>query len=166
MWFQALIILPIIFVCWEFVCVSFSHKGKTALAIFVLLSLFQAVRKLGKPDWKRLGLAVLFSTCGALSAFLLANYFRLGPVLASGIVGLVGARLLSEQGQLQLYLGSFVGMSAAARFPHTGLLVCAGAAAGVLWCVLEQTWSGVGGRLGTIAAAAVLITLLFSGGGF
>ena len=45
------------------------------------------------------------------------------------------------------------------------LVIAAGLIGGILWEVLNETWNGVGGRLGTLAAAAVLAVLLTFGGG-
>lgn len=136
------------------------------LACFALLGagLLGLLRQ-GVPGWRKLARSALLSLGGALATFLLANNLLLGTVVASGLVGLAGAALLDSDGALVVYLGAFVGMSSPLRFPTLLPLAAAGLLGGVLFELLAESWSGVGGRLGTLAATGVLIVLLLSGGG-
>ena len=79
-------------------------------------------------------------------------------------MGLLGAQVLKGRDQLVMYMGAFVGMSSALRFPTLAPLVAAGLLAGVLFELTDECWVGVGGRLGTIAAAAVVVVLALIGG--
>ncbi len=131
------------------------------LAFIVLL----VPKRCGLSDWPKVLSSALISSGGALATFVLANFLNLGPLVASAVVGLLGTVRLKEQDQLVLYLGAFVGMTPVTRFPSLGLLILAGILGGVLWEVLSSTWNGVGGRLGTVAAVAVLVVVLTLGGG-
>mmetsp|Transcript_12390 Transcript_12390/g.20161 ORF Transcript_12390/g.20161 Transcript_12390/m.20161 type:complete len:354 (-) Transcript_12390:1132-2193(-) len=89
-------------------------------------------------------------------------------VTASALVGLAGAvlaRAAAGPGHpwgadlaLAAYCGSFVGMSGAARLPHAGAFLLAGAAAGALLAAARGVLvGGYGGKLGTLAFAGVLL---------
>ena len=160
-----LIFVPLMAICLELLLPSLENAGRRVIVSLVVISFWTALRS-HQQDWRRVTLASLTSLVGAVITFVLATRFQLGPMVASGLVGVVGGRLLPEDRQLQLYLGAFVGMSSAVRFPHFAHLVLAGALGGLLWELLEASWSGIGGRLGTLAASAVLIVLLLSGGGW
>jgi NhaP-type Na+/H+ or K+/H+ antiporter len=143
----------------------FNHGGSLVCLTLIFVVFVIAPKRCGFRDWQRVLPSALISAAGALATFLLANYLNLGPLVASAVVGLAGTSFFKERHQLVLYLGAFVGMSSDARFPSLTLLIAAGLVGGVLWEVLNETWNGVGGRLGTVAATAVLVVLLTLGGG-
>lgn len=118
------------------------------------------------PPWRQLILSALISLIGALATFFFANQGKLGPLVASGLVGVLGARLFKDDDQLTLYVGAFIGMSSVLRLPNLALLVVAGLLGGVFREFFDQAWVGVGGRLGTMAATAILVLLLMGGGGW
>lgn len=162
---HALILLPLIVATLELITPLF-HQGGNLVCLALIVVVFMIVpKRCGFKDWQRVYPSALISAGGALATFLLANHLALGPLAASAVVGLAGAAFLVERHQLILYLGAFVGMSSANRFPSLILLVIAGLLGGALWEILSDTWNGVGGRLGTVAATAVLVVLLTLGGG-
>ena len=59
-------------------------------------------------------------------------------------MGLLGAQVLKGRDQLVMYMGAFVGMSSALRFPTLAPLVAAGLLAGVLFELTDECWVGVG----------------------
>ncbi len=104
---------------------------------------------------------------GALATYILGNYTSLGAVAASGLVGLAAAQLLSQKDlDLPAYAGVFVGMSSATVLPSFIMVGTAGLLTGFLYRFVDGVFDGVGGRLGTMAAVSVLVTLLFAGGGW
>lgn len=162
---HVLILLPVIVAAAELASPMFplaGHRICLALlaAVFVL-----APKKCGLGDWRKVVSAALLSAGGAVATFLLANSFGMGALIASAVVGLLAAMFFEEDPQLVVYLGTFVGMTSIYRFPSLMLVIAAGLIGGILWEVLNETWNGVGGRLGTLAAAAVLAVLLTYGGG-
>lgn len=86
-------------------------------------------------------------------------YMGLGPVVASGIVGVVASLLLPSPFAVMAYTGAFVGMSSRSRFPSWYYVMVAGLMVGTLYIVTRRVYQGFGGRLGTVAAVAVLLTL-------
>lgn len=135
-------------------------------ATFVALGFLLLVWEGSFSPWCHFLRSALISLAGALATFFLANSVKLGTLVASGLVGILGGRLLKEEDQLTLYLGAFVGMSSLARFPSLGPLLLAGLVGGILRELLDEAWVGIGGRLGTMAAIAVLIILMLGGGGW
>jgi hypothetical protein len=162
---HALILLPLIVAAMELVGPIFRQASSLAYLGFVVVVFIVAPKRCAIGDWRRVLPSALISAGGALATFFLANSLDLGALVASAVVGLAGTAFLKEEDQLTLYLGAFVGMSSVARFPTLGPLFVAGLVGGVLWEILNQTWNGVGGRLGTVAATAVLVILLTLGGG-
>ncbi len=162
---HVLILLPLIVATLELITRLY-HAGGNLVCLSLIVVMFAIVpKKCRFRDWQKVYPSALISAGGALVTFLLANHLNLGPLIASAVVGLAGAAFLAERHQLTLYLGAFVGMSSVVRFPSITLLIVAGLLGGVLWEVLNDTWNGVGGRLGTVAATAVLVVLLTLGGG-
>jgi len=162
---HALFLFPLIVATLELVT-PFLHGKGSLVYLAALLAVFAlSPRRCGYGEWMKVLPSAFISAGGALVTFVLANHLNLGPLVASAVVGLVGALFLEERFQLVLYLGAFVGMSSASRFPFVPLLILAGLVGGALWEILSETWNGVGGRLGTLAATAVLVVLLLLGGG-
>jgi len=109
-------------------------------------------------------LSGLAAAGGAAATYILAQETLLGVVAASGAVGLGAAFFLRGRSlDLPAYAGAFVGMSSPAVLPSLGLVVFAGFLAGCIYEAVHGIFEGVGGRLGTMAAAAVLLTLLLWG---
>ncbi|MFW5713360.1 MAG: hypothetical protein ACOCYU_01685 [Brevefilum sp.] len=90
---------------------------------------------------------------------------KLGPVMASSIVGLAGGLLLPAllpQRGLTLAVvaicASFAGMSSKERCPNLWLILIIAFFTGAIFVFSTPTLGGAGGKLGTIAFAAVLAT--------
>ncbi|NLM39837.1 MAG: hypothetical protein GX205_07245 [Firmicutes bacterium] len=104
---------------------------------------------------------------GALATYILGNYTFLGSAAASGLVGLAAAQLLCKYDlDLPAYAGVFVGMSSVVVVPSLVMVGIAGFMTGLLYRLVDGVFDGVGGRLGTMAAVSVLITLLLTGRGW
>jgi hypothetical protein len=109
-------------------------------------------------------LTVIFCTVvGTLGTYSLNHRFKLGPVLASGLVGILGGlffRFLYPElaGILTaaIYSSSFVGMSSEHRFPNISALVLAGLVVGVVFIMSIPYFGGVGGKIGTVAFVSSL----------
>lgn len=165
MWRHVLIFLPLVVATLELGSHMVGSWQRLMTTSVIIMGFFAILRKPHHSNWKKMARPALLSLGGTIPTFILANQFNFGPLVASGLVGLVGARFLSEQDQLPFYLGVFVGMSSSLRFSTLTPLIGAGILGGILWELLDDAWVGVGGRLGTLAATAVLIVLLMSGGG-
>jgi len=142
----------------------FTPVGRTIILVALAVGLLAAVLR---PEFKltnRFLRSSIVSLIGALFTFVLSTQLNLGAVIASAIVGLVGARVFKDNDQVVMYLGAFVGMSSALRFPTLLPLIVAGLLGGLFFELLDDSWVGVGGRLGTLAAAAVVVVLVVMGG--
>ena len=74
----------------------------------------------------------------------------MGPVIASAVIGLAGAILFPKYGAA-IYCGSFVGMSSREILPHAPAHLSASLIAGGVFQISENSYHGIGGKLGTIA---------------
>jgi len=108
-------------------------------------------------------LIVLGGCLGAFGAFQLQKT-GLSPVIASCIVGIIGAligyALHSEDLPMVIFAGSFVGMTAVgmASLP---IILLAGLSCGILYLLAAPVFVGYGGKLGTIAFISVTIVFTF-----
>ncbi len=101
---------------------------------------------------------------GAALTFLVSVEFALGAVVASGLVGLVGAALFRRHA-VPIFCGSFVGMSSPNVFALFGWVLVAGAIAGLIYVLSRDVLNGFGGKLGTIAFAGAVSASLVIGCG-
>ena len=99
---------------------------------------------------------------GAVITFLASVEFSLGAVVASALVGLIGAALLKRLA-VPIFCGSFVGMCSPAVFASFLWVALAGALAGVVFVAAGDTFDGFGGKLGTIAFSGALAASLLAG---
>lgn len=161
MWHHILICLPILGAVLDVAKVLFSQMGRVLFLVVFIAGLIAAVRH---PSFKfspQLARSAVISLVGALLTFILSTQLELGVVVASGLVGLVGAQVFKGRDQLVLYLGVFVGMSSVLSLAS---LIVAGLLGGLFFELADESWVGVGGRLGTLAAASVLVVLAAIGG--
>lgn len=164
MWYQALIFVPLVAVVLDLLGLLPSLLGRSIIVAVFLLGIVGAAGRSALQLSSRYLRSAVISCAAAVITFLLSTKLELGTVVASGLVGLLGAQVLHGREQLILYLGTFVGMSSTLRFPSLGPLVVAGLVGGILFELSDELWVGVGGRLGTIAAAAVVVVLALMGG--
>lgn len=97
---------------------------------------------------------------GAAATWGLRAGLGINPCVASGLVGIVAALALSENVAAAVYAASFVATSSLTVLPGLPLVLWAGALTGGICCLTSSAYAGVGGKLGTIAAGAVLATML------
>ena len=160
-----MICIPLLGAALDIFDVLFTPLGRLIILASALVCLVAAVRRPSFSLCPQLARSALISLAGAVLTFVLSTQLNLGAVVASALVGLVGAQVLQGQDQVVLYLGAFVGMSSTLRFPSLAPLIVAGLLGGCLFELTDECWVGVGGRLGTIAATAVVIVLVITGGG-
>ena len=116
-------------------------------------------------------LMIFGATGGAAATSFLQRNYGMTAVVASSLVGLLGAVIgfLWSKDYLPaaVFAGSFAGMTASAIAP-LGATVLAGAGAGVL-CALVTVFNifpGYGGKLGTIAFISTGLVLRIAGASF
>lgn len=96
---------------------------------------------------------------GSLATWCLNTQLDLGPVVASGLVGLLAALVLPSEQAVATYTASFVGMSSPAALSAVPMVLMAGGLMGMIFILALPVYQGFGGKLGTIAACAVLLTM-------
>lgn len=116
-----------------------------------------------KFDIKQAFTSILVHALSALITYFLVQQFKLSAVIASALVGLLGAFLLPKLA-VEIFCGSFVGMCSGAVIPKYFELTLAGAIAGLIFYLAKSFFAGFGGKLGTMAFLSVLITCLIYGG--
>ncbi len=111
-------------------------------------------------------LVVCWIPIGAVSSFYLNHYLSLGPVISASAVGLLASfapMIRKRSHYLQqipaaVYCGAFIGMSSTTVAPNILFVVTASFFTAILIMVSKSLFSGVGGKLGTLAFAGVVIT--------
>lgn len=111
-------------------------------------------------------LVALWIPAGALSSFYLNHFLALGPVLSAALVGSIGSFLpllnhkshYLRQLPAAIYCGAFIGMSSTGVAPGISFILTASFFTALLLIVSKNLFAGVGGKLGTLAFAGVVIT--------
>jgi hypothetical protein len=103
---------------------------------------------------------------GAISSLYLNNYMDLGPVISAASIGIIGSfvpefrKTSTYLAQLPaaIYCGAFIGMSSTSVAPSIIFVLTASFFTSVLILVSKSLYSGVGGKLGTLAFTGVAFT--------
>lgn len=111
-------------------------------------------------------LVVSWIPIGAVSSFYLNHYLGLGPVIAAAAIGTVGSFIPEiskhsnylKQVPAVIYCGAFIGMSSSRVAPDIFFILAASFFTAVLILVSKSLFSGVGGKLGTLAFTGVAVT--------
>ncbi|MBL7558942.1 hypothetical protein JAO71_03915 [Olleya sp. YSTF-M6] len=118
-------------------------------------------------EYERISVAI-WVPIGAILCYILNIVFGLGSVLAAGIVGFLASflpALNSQSNYLKqlptvIYCGAFVGMSSVQITPSMGFVIAAGVITGLLYMPSKNLFLGIGGKLGALAFAGVIIVSL------
>ncbi|GLB50172.1 hypothetical protein [Neptunitalea lumnitzerae] len=111
-------------------------------------------------------LVAIWVPLGAVLTFMLSVYGGLGPVLAASGFGLLASftpYLNKKSDYLKslptaLYCGAFVGMSGSNVASSIWFIITAGIVTAVFLIISKSLFSGVGGKLGTLAFGGVALT--------
>ncbi|OTF04953.1 hypothetical protein [Halorubrum sp. SD612] len=107
---------------------------------------------------------VAAAAVAAVVTFLVSVRLGRGPVVASAVVGLVAGVVCpplfaaGDAVAAVAFCASFAGMATPERIPGPGAMLLAGGVAGVAFVGAAPYFVGFGGKLGTIAFAACLVT--------
>jgi len=93
---------------------------------------------------------------GGLLTYLVSVDLGLGAVVASGLVGLLGALIFPKQA-VPIYCGSFVGMVSPALLDCYSRVLTASVIAGIVYVLSSGALNGFGGKLGTIAFTGTVL---------
>lgn len=164
MWHQLLIFLPLLAALLDVTNLLPTPFGRVLVLVALVIGVVAALSRRTFKLSRQIVRSALISLVGALFTFVFSTRLGMGPVVASALVGLIGSQVVKDREQLIMYLGAFVGMSSIVLFPSLTPLVGAGILGGLLFELTDECWVGVGGRLGTIAAASVVVVLSLIGG--
>jgi len=142
------------------------HFLTTSLIVFINVLLFVDIivqvkkenfhfLKLHQKDF----LIVTFCVIGAITAYVLNVYVSLGAIVASALIGLLGAILVPKYA-VSIYCGSFVGMVSPMVLHDFYHVLLAALMAGIIFMLSEGIYNGYGGKLGATAFIPwVILTL-------
>lgn len=136
----------------------FSFLLMLFIMIFIIIDLKHEWRKFFKYESNSCVLSigkqqfqiVLIVITSTLITFFLNHSTELGSVVASTLVGLVGAIILPKH-EIPIYCGSFVGMSAMNILGSLPAVLLSSAIAGLLLAGTQGLYTGFGGKLGACA---------------
>ncbi len=101
----------------------------------------------------------MLATIGAAGLTWFINHeLGYGAMIASGLIGVIAGVTLPNDLAGAAYAASFAGMSANFVLPTLGTALIAGSLAGIIVVATVPIFGGIGGKGGTTAAAAVLMT--------
>ncbi|KLT66672.1 hypothetical protein [Pedobacter sp. BMA] len=114
-------------------------------------------------------LVVAWIPIGAVVSFYLNHYLKVGPVISAAMLGTVASLIplinrkseYLKQLPAAIYCGAFIGMSSTGVAPSIAFVLTASFFTAVLIIVSKSLFSGLGGKLGTLAFAGVVMASLF-----
>jgi hypothetical protein len=101
---------------------------------------------------------LMCSLAGAIFTWFLNHKLGYGAIVANGLVGIVAAILLPTSLSSVTFTSSFVGMSSTAVIPSLSAAALGGLIVGLIIMSTKEIYAGIGGKGGTTAALASLIT--------
>ncbi|SDK95459.1 hypothetical protein [Natronincola ferrireducens] len=101
---------------------------------------------------------ILCAFIGATITWYINHQMGYGPIVANGLVGVIGAVLLPAPLAAATYIASFVGMSGFSVLSSVVGAGIGGIIAGLVIAFSPEVYAGIGGKGGTIAAMSVQIT--------
>lgn len=104
-------------------------------------------------------------TLGGASTFLISTETIAGPVIAAGLIGLIGSfipkgsneKSIFHKADIAVYCGTFLGMSSSFVMEHVYQVVIACIISSGLYVITKNILPGHGGKLGTLAFGGVVI---------
>ena len=101
----------------------------------------------------------------ALITYVFSYHLEMGPVVASGLVGIMAALIISKH-TVAAFCGSFVGMACNTLLINHWYVLLAGIIAGLVFVFSKNVFKGFGGKLGTIAFTGCVWAALITRRGF
>jgi len=147
-----------------------THSIWIALLMFILCGFVLTTYLTGRLHHKEHAyehiLVALWIPVGSLASFYLNHFIKLGPVISAGTVGSIASLIPNIKKQSHylrqlpaaLYCGAFIGMSSIGVAPNFLFILTASFFTALLLILSKNLFAGVGGKLGTLAFAGVVIT--------
>ncbi|WP_027338951.1 hypothetical protein [Halonatronum saccharophilum] len=128
------------------------------------ITIFNEFISFNKSDFEidiKDSIRVISIVLSALFTFYLNINMGMGPIVASAVVGLLGAIIISKY-EVEVFCGSFVGMASNLIFISYGQLFLAAFISGLIFILVDNYFSGIGGKLGAIAFTGSILVGLFN----
>lgn len=106
---------------------------------------------------------LICSFIGVTFTWFINHKMGYGAVVANGLVGVIAAILLPSPLAGVTYTASFVGMSTTAVIPSLMGAAIGGLVVGIVIITTTEIYAGIGGKGGTTAALATIITRVVLG---
>ncbi|SCY49923.1 hypothetical protein [Alkaliphilus peptidifermentans] len=106
---------------------------------------------------------MLCAFIGVTATWFMNHQMGYGAIVSNGIIGVLAAILLPGPLAGATYAASFVGMSSMAVIPSLMGAAVGGIVVGLILALTAEIYAGIGGKGGTTAALAVLITKTIMG---
>ncbi len=100
----------------------------------------------------------LCSFLGVTITWYINHKMGYGAIIANGLVGVMAATFLPNDLAGITYTSSFVGMSSLAVIPSMAAAILGSLIVGIVLLVTAEIYAGIGGKGGTTAALATIIT--------
>lgn len=101
---------------------------------------------------------VILSIISVIVTWFLNHKLGFGPIIANGLVGVIGAVFLPNVLAGAVFTASFVGMSGLNVISSLSGTIVGGLIVGIIIILTKEIYGGIGGKGGTTAATATLIT--------
>ncbi|MGA9401816.1 hypothetical protein [Haladaptatus sp.] len=115
------------------------------------------------PQWSNAVVVVPVAILAAIATVVLSVRLELGAVVGSALVGLVAGvafplafPAMGSTLATVAFCASFVGMSTTDRLGHEGHVALAGTLCGIVFVAVAPSFTGAGGKLGTVAFVSSL----------
>jgi hypothetical protein len=133
------------------------------LSSFYLMSLWDHYRQISSKDvvgiLTNASIQIMVCALAGTSATWFINHeIGYGAVIANGLVGIVAASILPEKLAGVTYTSSFIGMSSLSVLPTIWSALLAGFIIGLIFLFTSDVYAGIGGKGGTTASIATIIT--------
>lgn len=145
---------------------NYENWRKLAFILTISMLLFIGIGqpKFYKNNFETDQLQVIpFVLIGTLLTYFIQDQLHFNPLLSAGIVG-VSAALIEKKIKsviaLPIYCGVFVGMTNVDHHIPYPIMATIGLVAGVVYYWSKNFYSGIGGKLGTIAFTSVLASVI------
>ncbi len=109
-------------------------------------------------DSKRRIYTLICSLIGVILTWFLNHKVGSGAIVANGLVGVIAATILPKDLAGIMYTASFVGMSSMTILPSILAASLGGLFVGIILLSTTEIYAGIGGKGGTSAALATIIT--------
>lgn len=138
-----------------------------ALSLMILLvyTYYKQHKKESQEEFESMKL-VIWVPISAICTYALSTKLALGPILSASIIGTVGSFVpnlkktssILKQVPVAIYCGAFVGMSSPTVAGSFTFVLVAGVFTAIFLMVSKSVLQGVGGKLGSLAFLAVVLT--------